>query len=75
MTQQEKIWILSLPTEMKIILLQEAYAQNFGHFMQLSKLFLDTPITDGGLSTETIDSILTKVRTNPSSFVKSQQPL
>ena len=75
MKQQEKIWILSLPTEMKLMILQEAHKQNFGHFIQLSKLFLDTPITDGGLSTETIDSVLTKVRTNPSSFVKSQQPI
>ncbi len=74
MTQQEKIWILSIPTEMKLILLQEAYVQNFNHFIQLSKLFLDTPITDGGLATETIDLVINKVNTNSSSRVKSQQP-
>ncbi len=63
MTQSEKTWILSLSTEMKIILLKEAYVQNFIHYTQLSKLFLDTPISEGGLSTETINSSINKVLT------------
>lgn len=51
-------WILSLPTEAKINIFREAVKnQDFNTEFILSKIFLDTPLDEGGLPTETIEKI------------------
>tara|TARA_R100001440_G_C2474898_1_gene112330 strand:+ start:133 stop:459 length:327 start_codon:yes stop_codon:yes gene_type:complete len=60
-TAQQRDWMLSLDTEQKIMLLDSMLAENeFGHWMSFSKVLLDAPISKGGLSTETIDSVFRK---------------
>jgi hypothetical protein len=61
MTQQEKNWLLSLPTEVKIMLLEKTYVEDFTSYVQLSKLLLDTSISEGGLPTETVNSVPKKI--------------
>jgi hypothetical protein len=61
MTQQEKNWLLSLTTEVKIMLLEKSYVEDFTSYVQLSKLLLDTPISEGGLPTETVNSVSKKI--------------
>ena len=58
MTPQEEKWFLNLSTDLKIQLLEQSLEQDrFAYFMQLSKILLDAPLSDGGLSTELIESI------------------
>lgn len=58
MTPQEEKWFLSLSTDLKIQLLEQSLEQDhFAYFMQLSKILLDAPLSDGGLSTELIEAI------------------
>tara|TARA_Y100000389_G_C17091780_1_gene331643 strand:+ start:366 stop:557 length:192 start_codon:yes stop_codon:yes gene_type:complete len=61
MTIEEKQWILSLPIETKLSLMEDALKQDkFGIFFEFTKLFLDTPISDGGISTEEIEEVRKK---------------
>jgi hypothetical protein len=75
MTQQEKIYLLSLPEDFKIYLLEEALAENFLLYMQYVKIFSNTPLDQGGLSTESIRKAISNVVMNPQNFVKTQQPI
>jgi len=50
--------ILRFPREIKIQCMRDALEQdNFGMFMGLSKVFLDAPISEGGIETEVIQAI------------------
>jgi hypothetical protein len=50
--------ILGFPREIKIQCMKDALEQdNFGMFMGLSKVFLDAPISEGGIETEVIKKI------------------
>lgn len=50
--------ILSFPREIKIQCMKDALEQDkFGVFMGLSKVFLDAPISEGGIETEVIKKI------------------
>lgn len=56
-----KEWFLSMDKDVKLGLLESALKDNkFGEFMQLSKIVLDAPITEGGISTEEIENVRTK---------------
>ena len=53
---KEDEWILSLPKNHKLGFIRELSKKNeFGMFMRLSKILLDAPISEGGISTEEID--------------------
>lgn len=53
----EKI-ILNLPREIKLGILRDTIKDNkFGEFLALSKILLNTPISEGGIETETIEAI------------------
>jgi hypothetical protein len=75
MTQQEKIYLLSLPEDFKIYLLEQALAENFLMYMEYVKVFTNTPLDQGGLTTESIRKAISNVVMNPQNFVKSQQPI
>ena len=50
--------ILNFPREIKIKVLEDSLKENkFNVFFELSKILLDTPITNGGLESETIEKI------------------
>ena len=56
-----KEWFLSMDKDVKLGLLESALKDDkFSEFMQLSKIVLDAPITDGGISTEEIENVRTK---------------
>ena len=52
-------WFLSLPKETKLEMLSKT--QSFGGFFQLSKILLDAPIQDGGISTDEIRIVARKL--------------
>ena len=53
---KEDEWILSLRKDQKLKFIRELGEKNeFGMFMRLSKILLDAPISEGGVSTEEID--------------------
>jgi len=61
MNQQEKEWFLSLPEETKLDVLESSLKENkFGVFMSMTKILLEAPIQNGGISTEKIESIRKK---------------
>jgi hypothetical protein len=61
MNQQEKEWFLSLPEETKLDVLEASLKESkFGVFMSMTKILLEAPIQDGGISTEKIESIRKK---------------
>ena len=59
MTEDEKTkWVLSLPKDYKVKLIKDFTKE--GHVEQLLvllKIFLDAPISEGGLSVEEIEAI------------------
>ena len=60
-TEQEKQFILGLPTDVKLDILESALKENkFGIFMSLSRVLLDAPISEGGVSTELIEEVRKK---------------
>jgi hypothetical protein len=66
MTQEEKNWILGLQYEKKIDLLETALKENRTMvFIQFSLIFLEAPISQGGISTEEIESLRKKHCKNP----------
>ena len=61
MTNVEKDWILSLPLDRKIMLMESMLEQKeIGHYLGFVKILLDAPISKGGVSTETIDKVFKK---------------
>ena len=57
----EKDWVLGLPKEMKLMLLEDSLKEDeFGVFLNLSKVLLDAPLSEGGISTEEIEEIRKK---------------
>jgi hypothetical protein len=53
-----KTWVLSLDKSVKIDLLKTSLQEDrLSEFIQLSKILLDAPISEGGISTEEIESI------------------
>ena len=61
MTPMEKKWMLSLPKEMKLKLLDDSLKEGeFGIFMGITKILLDAPISGGGISTEEIEEVRKK---------------
>ena len=60
-TEEETKWILSLPKEMKLKILEDSLREDeFGVFLNLSKVLLDAPLSEGGISTEEIEEIRKK---------------
>ena len=58
MTISEKDWVLGLPKEMKLMVLEDSLKEDeFGVFLNLSKVLLDAPLSEGGISTEEIEEI------------------
>jgi hypothetical protein len=43
------------------MLLEKTYVEDFTSYVQLSKLLLDTSISEGGLPTETVNSVPKKI--------------
>ncbi len=61
MSDERIRFILSFPYEAKIRILEDALrGDDFGIFMGLSRILLDAPISEGGVSTEVIDAIYKK---------------
>ena len=61
MTPMEKEWFLSLPEETKLDVLEDSLKKNeFGIFMAMTKILLDAPIQNGGISTEKIEEVRKK---------------
>ena len=61
MNQEEKEWFLNLPEEVKLDVLENSLKEDkFGVFMEMTKILLDAPIQNGGISTEKIESIRKK---------------
>lgn len=60
MTIAEKKWVLSLPKEVKLNLLEKMLVENkFGEALQLQKILLDAPISEGGIVTEELNKVFT----------------
>ena len=60
-TISQKEWILSLPKVIKLDTLENALIKGeHGVFFSLSKILLDAPISEGGVSTEEIELIRKK---------------
>ena len=61
MTIAEKDWVLCLPKDIKLRLLEDALKGNeFVVFLNLSKVLLDAPLSEGGISIEEIEEIRKK---------------
>ena len=61
MTPMEKEWFLSLPEETKLDVLEDSLKKSeFGIFMAMTKILLDAPIQNGGISTEKIEEVRKK---------------
>jgi hypothetical protein len=73
--QIEKLYLLSLPIETKIYLLEEAFVENFFVYNKYCKIFLDATSDQGGLSTETIKSIPKRVLTRSFNHIETNQPI
>ena len=60
MTIAEKKWVLSLPKEVKLDLLEKMLVENkFGEAFQLQKILLEAPISEGGIVTEELNKVFT----------------
>lgn len=58
MTVAEKDWFLSLPEEMKLMLLNDMLKEGKSMMaLETSKILLDVPISKGGISTEKIQEV------------------
>ena len=55
MKPEEKQWLLSLPKEAKLMFIESLMKENnFTEAFTIAKVFLDTPISNGGVSTDEI---------------------
>jgi len=53
--------LLGIPKEKKIRMLEDSIRENkFSIFMEMSRIFLDAPLNEGGLETETVSAIFKK---------------
>ena len=60
MTIAEKKWVLSLPKEVKLDLLEKMLVENkFGEAFQFQKILLEAPISEGGIVTEELNKVFT----------------
>jgi len=60
-TEQEKQFVLGLPLDIKLDTLESALKEGkFGVFMSLTKILLEAPISEGGVSTEMIEEVRKK---------------
>jgi hypothetical protein len=57
MQEEIKKIVLSQTTEQKIELLEDSFDQGFNVFWSIANIFLEAPISQGGLPTELIDKI------------------
>ena len=58
MTTTEKDWFLGLPEEMKLTLLDDMLKEGKSMMaLEASKILLDAPISNGGISTEKIQEV------------------
>ena len=65
MTRQEKEWVLNLPTEMKLSLMEDMLKEEkIKMAFDFMKMLLDAPITEGGVSTEEINAVWEKYYDN-----------
>ena len=56
-----KNWILSLPKDLKLKLLENMLKEDeFGMALETAKILLDAPIRDGGIVTEEINVVFDK---------------
>jgi hypothetical protein len=54
-------WLLSLPKETKLNFIDSALKEgNAGMALSIAKLFLDAPITKGGISSDEINKVFEK---------------
>ena len=61
MTITEKTWVLSLPKEFKLDLLEKMLVEGkFGEAFQFQKILLEAPISEGGIATEELNEVFTK---------------
>lgn len=61
MTTQEKNWILSLPIDIKIELMEGMLKDGeTGNYLQFINVLLEAPISKGGISTEVINEVFNK---------------
>jgi hypothetical protein len=61
MTVQEKDWVLSLPKETKLDLLEKMLVEGkFGEAFEFMKMLLDSPISEGGVVTEELNDVFQK---------------
>ena len=75
MTDNEKDFVLAQPREIKLDVLRDLVkAGSFSAYFELAKILLNAPITEGGIESETIDTIL-KINANEgvdAAFKKSE---
>jgi hypothetical protein len=61
MTIAEKTWVLSLPKEVKLDLLEKMLVEGkFGEAFQFQKILLEASISEGGIITEELNEVFTK---------------
>lgn len=61
MKTQEKNWILSLPIDIKIELMEGMLKDGeTGNYLQFINILLEAPISEGGVSTEVINEVFNK---------------
>ena len=61
MTITEKTWVLSLPKEFKLDLLEKMLVEGkFGEAFQMQKILLEAPVSEGGILTEELNEVFTK---------------
>ena len=64
--QEERDWILSLPLETKIRMMETMLDKNeLGYYLAFIQILLDAPISQGGVSTEILDKVFDKWMDKP----------
>ena len=59
MKEEEKKWFLSLPKEMKLMLLEDMMKEGeTGMAFETMKILLDAPISEGGILTDDIKEVM-----------------
>ncbi len=68
LSEIEKNWILSLDLEQKTMLMESMLKEGqVGYYMQFTKVLLDAPLGNGGVSTDYIKKIFDKIINNENS--------
>ena len=56
-----RIWVLSLPKEFKLDLLEKMLVEGkFGEAFHFQKILLEAPVSEGGILTEELNEVFTK---------------